>query len=351
MIRMSLSCPLLVVVALLAPGPLSAQNPAVAKVSGVVKKVDVKAGTIVIRPKAAMEDETFSLLKRDIGVTAPGGQKGEVADLAPGQTVQLLLGLSGDVEAVLIQSQVFVGTVSDVNVARRSVTIARGDGRFMTMAVDAAAKITLAKRPAYLREIKPGSEMNVSPSLDGKKALELTLIADPDGKLAAKLYPRIKTSRLPGTRWVGAITSVDPTRGELQLTGPKTKGSPRTMVLAPDALIQQMHSNVALQPLTLRQIVGRPQATLLVSSQNQVTRVLVATVPVPATVLALDAERGSITVNVDGQRKTFALPTDVKVMDKGRVRRLTDLRVDMPVQLVLSLGEQRLLALDIHGGA
>src|SRR6185312_11327433 len=113
--------------------------------------------------------------------------------------------------------------------------------------------------------------------------------------LAAKLFPRVKTSRLPGIRWTGMLTDLDAGKGELQLATPKTKGIPKALPVARDAVIQLMYGQVAVQELTLSQVATRVYATALVSPQDQqVTRLLVDTSAMRAKVRVLDAERGCL---------------------------------------------------------
>ena len=343
-------CSFIVFVTLLWPGILAAQE-IPAKVTGVVKQLDVKLGTVTVRPsrKAAMDDETYSLLRKDIEVTTPSGQKTKLDTVRPGQVVQLKIGPTGDVEAVAIQAPVFLATVSDVDVESQTINISRQEVPPATIAVATDAKISLAGRPAYLREVKPGSQMTVTASLDGKMALGLTLVSDPDGKLASKLFTRVKTSRLPGIRFVGLLTDVDPAKSELQLVGPKTKGVPKSMPVAKDAVIQVIYGQVPVQNLSLNQVAKMAHATLLVSADNQqVTRILVEPPTASAKVTALNADGGQLTVEVEGTKKTFTLRRDFKVMNKTRVMRLADLQPDLPVNLVLSLDRDQLLAVDIR---
>ena len=339
------------VVTLVCPGFLLAQDPLPPKVTGVVKNLDLKVGTITVRPtrQGATSDETFNLHKKDIDVTAPVGQKVRLDAVRPGQTVQLRFGLTGDVDAIAIQASTFLATVADVDLKSRIITMADPPNQPTTMAVDAAAKILLANRPAYLREVKLGSQMKVTPSLDGKMVLALNLVSDPDGKLAAKLFPRIKTSRLPGNRWVGILTNVNPQKSELQLTGPKTKGVPKSMAVAKDAVIKMLHGQVPVRDLALNQVTQQVYATVLVSVENQqVTHILVPSPVVAGKIKVLDAERGHLIAEVEGNDRTFALPRDVKVMAGNRVRRLGELEPNLPVSLVLSLDRTELLAIDVR---
>ncbi len=191
--------------------------------------------------------------------------------------------------------------------------------------------------------------MNVSASLDGKTVVGLNLVSDPDGKLATKLFPRIKVSKLPGVRYVGVVTEVEPGKNELKLAGPKTKGIPKSMPLAKDAIIQSIYGQVAVQKVLLDQVVKQTHATVLVSTQNEhVTRVFVDPPQTRGKVKTLDADGGQLTVVVNGTEKTFALRTDIKVMNGTRVMRLGDLQPNLPVNLVLSLDRQQLLAVDLR---
>jgi hypothetical protein len=340
-------CFLLLGACLLSPGFLTAQAPA--RVKGVVKQLDAEVGTVTVRRKGAMEDELFNLFKKDLPVMLPGGEKGRLDAVKPGQAAQLIIGASGDVEAVEIDAPVLTVTVVEVDTERRRITIQADGIPAQTMAVAAEAKVWLAKRAALLREVKRGSEMTLTTSLDGKTALDLKLVADPDGKPATKIYPRIKKSRLPGLRFEGVVTDIDGVKNELRLTGPKTKGVPKTMPVARDAVVQVIYSQVPLQDVTLKQVARPAQATVLVSAENQqVTRVLVQPPVIRARVKALEADGGQLVVEVDGQPQRFALRRDIKIMDKARVRRLPDLQPNLAVSLVLSLDREQLLAVDIH---
>ena len=77
------------------------------KITGVVKQLDLKGGTISIRRKSFPEDEKFSFLKKDIDVTTPSGLKAKVDTIKIGQTVVLTVGMFGDVEAVTINAIAF----------------------------------------------------------------------------------------------------------------------------------------------------------------------------------------------------------------------------------------------------
>ncbi len=338
-------------IGLLFCGSLPAQD--FVKVTGVVKQVDVKIGTITIRPsrKNAPQDETYNLLKEDIEVTTTTGEKTRLALLAPGHTVQLRIGATDDVESIVVQPYAFLATILDVNANNRTIAVARQEKQAATMDVAADVKVSLANRTAYLREVKPGSRMTVTTSLDGKTVLALDLVSDPDGKLANKLYPRVKTSRLPGARWFVVVTDVNAAKSELQLTGSKTKGLPKDMAVAKDAVIQVVYNQVPLQNVPLNQVVKTAPATVLVSPQTQqITHILVEPPAIHGKVQALDADGGQLTVEMSGASKTFALKKDFKVMNGTRVMRWADLQPNLGVSLVLSLDRGQLLAADIRQG-
>ncbi len=332
-------------------GVLAAQDLFPPKVTGVVKKIDLKVGTVTVRPsKGATEDETFSIRRKDIEVTTAAGEKTRLDVVAVGQTVQLKLGITGDVEAMVIQLPGFLATVVEVDAKTRKIEIAQEGTPSKTLPVAADARVSLAGRTAFLREVKPGSQMNVTASLDGKNVLALNLVWDPDGgKLANKLYPRIKTSRLPGMRIVGVVNDVDAGKGEIKLTGPKTKNVPKTMAVAKDAVIQLVYSQVAVQTLPLNQVAKLAQGTVMFSPETQqVTRMILQPPEVSAKIKSLDGDSGQLIVVLDKNEKTFALRRDFKVMDRTRVMRLADLQPNLAVNLVLSLDREQLLAVDIR---
>jgi hypothetical protein len=72
---------------------------------------------------------------------------------------------------------------------------------------------------------------------------------------------------------------------------------------------------------------------------------------VRARVRVLDAERGCLSVTLDGKEREFALPKDIKVMNGTRVMRLRDLQANMDVGLVLSMDQKDLLVIDIRQDA
>jgi uncharacterized Zn finger protein len=82
-----------------------------------------------------------------------------------------------------------------------------------------------------------------------------------------------------------------------------------------------------------------------------VTHIVVKSPVLEGKVKSLDADGGRLTADVEGREKTFALPRDVKVMAKNRVRRLIDLEPNVAVSLVLSLDRERLLGIDIQPAA
>ncbi len=130
---------LLLGVALLFPNAVAAQD--TIKVTGLVKQVDLTVGTITVRSKGAKEDESYSFFKKDIEVTTPAGAKARLDAIAPGLTVQLKIGATGDVEGVLIQAAVFLATVLDVDAKNRKITVAREENRATAMPVAMDVKV------------------------------------------------------------------------------------------------------------------------------------------------------------------------------------------------------------------
>jgi hypothetical protein len=340
-------CLLLLAASLLVPERLAAQDPE--KVTGVVKQLDAEIGTVTVLPsrKGATEEESYNLLKRDIPVTLPSGEKAQLDAVKPGQTAQLVLGATGDVEAILIQAPVFTATVKAIDPSARTMTLT-GEGILSeTIAVAPDAKISLIERPAFLREIKPGSEITVTSTLDGKTALGLNVVMDPAGKLASKLYPRLEKSRLRGDRLDGILTDIDAANNTLHLAGLKTKYRPKPLSVPRDAVIQVVYHQVVLRNVTLDQVVKLAPATVMLSPETQrVTYVLVEPPVLRGKVKALDGDGGKLVVEVGGKPRTFELGQGLKVMYGTRVRRLVDLQPDLAVTLVLSLDREQLLAVD-----
>lgn len=320
------------------------------KITAIIKQLDLNSGTVTVRPtrKDATADETFSFLKKDIDVKNPSGEKTQLGELKIGQTVQLTIGVNGDIEAVNIQALAFLATVEDVDLAKRTVKITQNENQLLTMLVPNDAKLSIAGRSVFLRELKIGAEFRVEASLDAKTVLGLNLVFDPDGKHASKLYTRIKVSRLPGTRFVGVLTDIDAAKNQFNLTGPKTKYAPRRMTVAKDAILQSIYWQVSMQEVSLKEIDKGARATLLVSAEDQVTRVVLDPPTQRAKVKSLDGNAGRLTVNVDGRDKTYELQRGVKVMSGSRVRRLADLEPNLPVNLIFSLDRQQLLAVDVR---
>jgi hypothetical protein len=318
------------------------------KITGVVKQLDLRGGTIAIRRKGFPEDEKFSFLKKNIDVTTPAGPKAKLEVIKIGQTVVLTIGSVGDVEAVTINALAFTATVADIDLGKRTIKVAQNDNESALLAVAENAKLSIAGKPVYLREIKPGSEMAVSTSLDGKTVLSLNLLSDPDGKYASKLWTRVKVSRLPGTRYVGELTDIDPVKNELCLTGPKTKYIPWRLRVAKDANIQTIYGQVTIQNLALKDIGKSANATVLVSADNQAAYIIVTPPTQRARVKALDGDAGRLTVEVEGKNKSYLLPRHVKIINGTRVMRLGDLQSNLAVNLVMSLDREQLLAVDVR---
>lgn len=317
------------------------------KITGIVKQLDLKDGTISIRRKSFPEDEKFSFLKKDIDVTTPSGPKAKVDAIKIGQTVVLTIGMFGDVEAVAINAVAFNATVADIDLGKRTIKVAQNDNASAVLAVAENATLSITKKPVFLREIKPGSEMAVSTSLDGKTVLGLNLLSDPDGKLATKLYPRVKVSKLPGTRYVGELSDIDPVKNELRLTGPKTKYVPWQLRVAKDAVIQAIYGQVAVQKLTLKDIGKKANATVIVSAESQATHIVLSPPTLRARVKAVDGNAGRLTVDLDGRNQSYELPRGVKIMNGTRVMRLAELEANLSVNLVLSFDREQLLAVDM----
>src|SRR4051794_23888958 len=90
------------------PGLLRAQSKE--SVSGILHKIDVKSGSITIRPGkfGAKEEKTFSLVKLDIEVVTQQGRI-RLADLSVGNVVHLHLNDVEDVDAIRVETPVLRG--------------------------------------------------------------------------------------------------------------------------------------------------------------------------------------------------------------------------------------------------
>jgi hypothetical protein len=277
----------------------------------------------------------------------PSGPKAKVDVIKIGQTVVLTIGMFGDVEAVSINALAFHAAVADIDLGKRTIKVAQNDNDAATLAIAENAKLTIDNKLVFLREIKVGSQMAVNTSLDGKTVVGMNLLSDPDGKHATRLWPRVKVSRLPGTRHVCELSDIDPVKHELRLSGPKTKYLPWQVRVAKNAVIQSLHSQVPIQTLTLKEIGKKASATAIVSAESEVTHIVMTPPTQRVRVKAIDGDAGRLTVDVDGQDKSYDLPRGVKIMNGTRVRRLGDLAEDLSVTLVMSIDRQQLLAVDM----
>src|SRR5207248_2293837 len=124
-------------------GPSSAQRgervPARTEVRGVLKAVDVAAGTLTVsgsEGRQAAAEKTYPVAKDvEVALGAEAGRlglfkAGKLADLAPGATVTLRLTVDQkQAQGVLAEGPSVFGVVKTVDAGNHSITVVQGPGR------------------------------------------------------------------------------------------------------------------------------------------------------------------------------------------------------------------------------
>jgi hypothetical protein len=313
--------------------PLCAQN--IVNITGVLHKIDVKAGAITIRPGklGAEKERTFSLFSPDIPVVTDQG-RARLTDLAVGNIVHLHLNDQEDVDAIRVELPLVGAALTAVDLPTQTIRVLADDLSKKAFTVTATTKITHLGKQLSLAELKVYQWLEITTSLDGKNALAIAAFA-----------PGTRNGRVSSGLLHGSIVLLDVKTGTLLFHN--TKGRERLLSFAvpKDVSTWLLFDDRPVDMLVGPQVIAAtPASVYLAPDHTEVRRILIQAPLLRCRVSAVDVEKRRLIANDNGATTTWDLPADIKVLFGRRRGKVEDLRRDMPVDLVLSLDRTKLIA-------
>jgi len=315
------------------PGLVCSQS--VENITGVLHKIDVKTGTIAIRPGKLGDkaEKTFNLLRPDIEVVTELG-RARLNELSPGNVVHLHLNEEEDVDAIRAELPVVRAALTALDLPKQTIRVLAEDFGSKSFVVTGATKIAHRGMGAALADLTVYQWLEITTSLDGKNTLAI-----------AAHSPGTRNGRVPSGKLYGNIILLDVMTGTLLFHN--TKGRERLLSFA---VPKDLSTWVVLdrRPVDVLQgphnMASKPATLYLSADRQEVKRILADAPRLRCQVKAVDLERRRLTVNENGATRTWELPADFKVMHGQRKGKAEDLRADTAVDLVLSLDRSKLRA-------
>jgi len=315
--------------------PSFLRSQSIENITGVLHKIDVKSGTISIRPGKLGEkqEKTFNLLKPDIEVVTELGRV-RLTELSVGNLVHLHLNVDEDVDGIRAELPIVRAALTALDLPKHTIRVLAEDFGSKSFTVTEVTKIDQLGKKLALADLTVYQWLEITTSLDGKNTLAIAAHA-----------PGTRNGRVPSGKLYGSIIMLDVMTGTLLFHS--TKGRERLLSFA---VPKDLSTWVVLDRRLLDVVPGAQDmaskpATLYLSSDRQEVKRILADAPLlRCQVKAVDLAKRRLTVDENGVAKIWDIPADVKVMIGRRKAKPEDLRVDVPVDLVLSLDRTKLRA-------
>jgi hypothetical protein len=309
-------------------------------ISGVVHKIDVKVGTVTIRPGklGAEKERTFSLSSPEVPVVAELGRF-RLTDLATGAIVHLHLNDREEVDAIRAEFPLVRAALTAIDLPQRTIRVLAEDLSSKDFTVASTTKIAHRGQELPLAGLKVHQWLEITASLDGKSALAIEAFT-----------PGTANGRVSSGLLEGSIVLLDVKTGTLLYHN--TKGRERLLSFAvpKDLATWIMFDDRPVEMLLGPQAIAEQRATIYLSpDRTEVRRILIEAPLLRCRVNAVDVKNRRLIVNDKGATATWELPADIKVMNGQRRGKAEDLRANMLVDLVLSLDRTKVRAVVLAG--
>lgn len=316
------------------PGLVRSQS--MENVTGVLHKIDVKTGTITIRPGklGSKAEKTFNLLKPDIEVATEQG-RARLAELSAGNVVHLHLNDDEDVDAIRAELPVVRAALTAIDRPKQSIRVLDEDFGSKSFMVTGDTKIDHLGKKLALADLTVYQWLEITTSLDGKNTLAIAAHA-----------PGTRNGRVSSGKLYGSIILLDVMSGTLLFHSTKGREKLLSFAVPKDLPTWVVLDRRPVDVLQGPQDMASKPATLYLSPDRQEVKRILADAPqLRCQVKAVDLEKRRLTVDENGAITTWDIPADVKVMNGKRNGKPEDLRADTPVDLVLSLDRTKLRAI------
>lgn len=321
-------------------------------VPGIVKNIDVKAGTITIQGPRDGEagEQTLNLAGKDVKVTSNVERPMTLAEVREGLRVLLVLNENKDVQGIRVAFPLVGAQIVSVDAAKRSITIRMERTGETTLKVADDAKIRVGERALELAAVDAGqfAQMFLSPD---RQTVWVIFLGARRGEQPRPGADRGPAGRERDGRLGGVLVEIDAAKGTVGiLIGREGDLRIATLTLAKDAKLRLLSGDRPIGDLTAGQLVKAVQVwATLGEDQKSATGLDVMAPTMRLRVKAVDAAGRKITVGAEAREHTFELAADAKIIrGRGEVQ-LNELAPGMAVMLSLSLDRSKVLAATVIG--
>lgn len=322
---------------------------------GIVKKLDVKVGTITIQSLRDGDTgaKTLNLAGKDVKVTSNVEQPVTLKDVREGVRVFLSLNEDNDVSAIRVDLPVVPAFLVGVDADQKTVTVRRDRVGENTLKVAPDARIVFNGKAIKLGGLDGQQRVLLHLSADKQTVLAITGGEREAGRErpAERERPGARDGEREAGRVGGVIVEIDAAKGTIGLlVGREGNLNITTLAVAKDAKLRLMHAERPLSDLTFAQLTKPAQAwATLDADQKSVTALDVMAPIMRLRVKSVDAAGRKITVAAERVEHTFELAADAKVTRGRNEVQLNELAPGTMVLLSLSLDRSRVIAASVVG--
>lgn len=318
---------------------------------GIVKKLDVKVGTITIQSLRDGDtgEKTLNLAGKDVRVTSNVERAVTLEDVREGVRVFLALNENNDVSAIRVEVPVVPAFLIGVDAENKTITVRQDRVGESTLKVAPDARIVVSGKAIRLNSLDAQQRVLLQLSADKQTVLGITGGQPETRREQAGAREEVRERDLG--RLGGVIVEIDPGKGTIGLlVGREGNLNITTLTVAKDAKLRLMHGDRPLNEITFAQLAKPAQAWVTLNGdQKSATAIDVMAPIMRLRIKAVDAAGRKLTVAAERMEHTFELAADAKVTRGREEVQLAELAPGTMVMLSLSLDRSRVIAATVIG--
>lgn len=321
---------------------------------GIVKKLDVKVGTITIQSLRDGDtgEKTLNLPGKDVKVVSNVERPVTLEDVREGMRVFLALNEDNDVTGIRIELPVAPAFLLQVDAEQKTVTVRQDRIGESTLKVAPDARIVFNGKAIGLKELNAQQRVLLQLSADKQTVFAITGGEREAPRDRPEVRREAAREREVG-RVGGVIVEIDAAKGTIGLLiGREGNLNITTLTVGKEAKIRLMHGDRPLNDITFAQLAKPAQAWVTLDAEQKSATALDVMAPIlRLRVKAVDAAGRKVTFAAERMEQTLEFAADAKVMRGRNEVALDELAPGTMLMLSLSLDRSRVIAASIAGDA
>jgi len=315
--------------------PSFAQVEKLREVRGVIRTLDLKAGSLTLAQLFSDQQPGFSLASKELPVSDPVGKPAKLSDLREGLRVAVKVRNDAEIVAIRVDGPNVNGIVKHVDMQTRAVTF-KDFIADKTVTLPTGTPIVSQGEQVSLAECKVGGAIQILYSLDRKSILQVQV-----GKGTHSRDPYLRVTRL-----FGVLADLDHATMQATIFLQSTDaGSIKTYSITPDAYLREIYHHKPVGEIPLAKLAKWVKVNYIIDRDTGRIINIDADLPVLTRRKVTKINANAITIEDEKKDKVIPLAANVQVLTPNGDGKLADVTPDRIVNCALTLDRERVRVL------